>query len=118
MATTIPKRVILPGIVRGDIWPGFTATFNKSGFDFTGCTASAQLRCLPDSDVLADLTASIAFPVLGQMSVTVSASGSTTSTFPIGTIYGDVELSRVSPAFGPKTWFRFQFDVVGDYTHA
>lgn len=118
MATSIPKLVVHPAIMRGDVWPGMTVTFNKSGHDFTGTTARVQLRKMPDSTMLTELVASVTYPALGQMTVTISCEGSVTRLFPPGTILGDVELSRTSPAFGPRTWYRFQFDVIGDVSHA
>lgn len=118
MARVVPPITELTSFVRGDEWSGFSVTFNKEGHDFTGTTAAVKLRSSPDGPLLATLTPSTSVPELGKFTVVTSSPGATTATFPVGSLYGDVELSRVSPPFGPKTWFRFTVEVIGDVTHA
>lgn len=117
MARLVPRIAELPAFMRGDKWDGVTINFTKSAHDFTGTTAAITLRQTPDGPVVATLTPSVSYPALGAMQVVFSVVGAVTATFPIGTIFGDVELSRVSAPFGPKTWCRFQVEVIGDMTH-
>ena len=118
MARIVPPITELTSFMRGDAWSGFSVTFVKTGHDFTGTTASVKLRSSPDGPLIATPTPSTSVPALGQFTVVTSSPGVVTATCPLGTIYGDVELLRTSPAFGPKTWFRFMVEVVGDVTHA
>lgn len=108
----------LAPLYRGDRWEGVSVQYNEPGVDFTGVTAACFLRRSPDGDVLAELTPGVSVQGLGQLLVTIAMSKVLTKDLPIGTIYGDIELYRSSPPYGPKSWIRFQFDVIGDYTYA
>lgn len=118
MARYVPREVELLEFVRGDYWNGAIVYFNREGFDFTGVTAALKIRQRPDGPVITTITPIVTVIALGRLEVTFTVAGTVTKDFPIGTVFGDIELSRNDPAFGPKTWCRFRVTVIGDVTHA
>jgi hypothetical protein len=110
----------MPDIYRGDTWPGMQATVGYAGQDFTDVTGLVSFRKNPNSAALLSFIPTITVPALGQVYIAFSLTGAQTATLLEGALFGDVELSRSLPLvpFGPKTWLRFQTNVLGDYAYA
>ena len=110
--------VELDSVFRGDVWPGANLTYNEEGVDFADVTARCDYRRGVDMDLLVSTTPPVTVTGLGQIQVAIALTGEQTALMPPGTVYGDVELYRESPPYGPKTRLHFQFDVIGDITSA
>lgn len=107
----------LDPIYRGDSWEGIHGYINYPGFDFTDVTARCFIRKNVDGPALVICDVTVTPQALGALLVNVHLTADATRILPLGTVYGDVELYRQFPRFGPKTWIRFQLDVVGDVTY-
>lgn len=113
-------------LVRGDKWDGPLMTFtveNQPTYDFSGTTVQAQLRSEKDgakegNDVTYTFSLSPDWggvPNSGYVEVILTIEGSVTAGFPIGNLYGDVEITAPG-GLGPYTPFQFVIRVKPDVT--
>lgn len=110
------RIVDLPALVRGDRW-SLTLTFTATDRDWTGTVVRCQFRgrdgrLIHDLGQASHITSSFTGNVL---TVVLDVPGTTTAAW-VGIIESDVELSCVSPAWGPYTPAAFRFEVVPDRT--
>lgn len=104
---------------RGDRWTGPPLTFLKTGQDFSaggGTVVRCQLRDSPDGQVRYEFALTSTYPAVGQMQTQLIVPGDITVNWPVRKLVGDVEVSRVSPVFGPYTVFTFELVVLSDVT--
>lgn len=97
-----------------------------TGFDWTGVTGRLWLKLWPDAPTALceiepsggtpDTTSAMEVISLGLAEFTFTVESSVSSAWPVGTLYGDIEVSRVSAARGPYTPVQFKFDLVADQT--
>lgn len=109
-------KIIKDTIKRGDNWDGGTFTCNQAGFDWTGTVVKMQWRDKPDGTIYLTQNPTCSYPSTGVMTFPVSLSGSQTGSFPKGTMFTDVQITRTSPAFGPYTPVEIQLEVQLDIT--
>ncbi len=118
--------VTLPERVRGDLIT-VTANLTLDGFDWTDVTARCHIRKSIDApSYLASFsntgcslgsTAIFTTSATGLATFIITSSGSVTSSWPAGTqLYGDIEVYRNSPAWGPYTAVQFALPINPDAT--
>lgn len=113
-STPTPRRTVTPltyPVVSGNVWTGPTITFKNADFDFLGCTVLCQLRRQVDGPVIHTFTLTLDTSVVGKAVFTLEMTGVETADICEGLLYGDVLLSRVSPAYGPYSLSPFQISV-------
>jgi hypothetical protein len=119
--------VALEARTRGD-YIVIPSTFTYTGFDFSGVSARCYLRKSPNSTgYISKFSTTGDFSYGSEMSFTPSglgvascliiASGLLTSSWPAGNLYGDIEISREYPAWGPYTPVKFTLPMILDITY-
>lgn len=101
-------------IKQGDLFQK-TVQFNLTGFDFTNCNVRCHLVNSSNRKV-DELSVNVLSNTLGQLVVQLQANETKTKKW-VGTLKGDIEIKRTSPAFGPYTPAEIQIEVKPSYTN-
>lgn len=109
---SVSKNYILK---QGDLFRK-SVQFTLAAFDFTGCTVRCHLRD-SSGNKMAELAVTVLSNTTGDLVVQLEAIGTVTAKWPITKLLGDIEISRVSPAFGPYTPVDITVDVKKDFTN-
>lgn len=103
-------------IVRGDLWPGDSYDIINVGVDLGAGTVvpKIQVRDKPNGTIYLTLNPTPSYPIVGEMTFTISFTGAQTAVFPIQVLVADVQIS--GPSYGPLTLLSYQFNVIPDVT--
>lgn len=109
-------------LVRGDKFDGPQVTLNVTEDDgvtpkdMSGTTVRSQLRDKVDGgDLTYEFTINVDTSTAGVVEFTLTAAGSETASWPLGTLYGDIQIEGPSD-FGPYTFVKYIIKVEADVT--